>query len=221
MGAHQWISRIEALSAAGLERTPRRLLGCKGTTAMTADGPKLILCYHDYLGLAADPGLVSAMVEAAAAVGVGSGASRAVSGSHALHDALERRCAELLGTDAAVLFPSGYQANVGALSALVDTGDAVFSDALNHASIIDGCRLSRAAVHVYRHADAGDLERLLAETRCKGLKLVVTEAVFSMDGDRAPLAAICDTARRHRAEVVVDQAHALRLLGPGRRGHAR
>jgi 8-amino-7-oxononanoate synthase len=220
MGAHPWIERIEELTTAGLERTPRRLLGATGTKAESADGPKLLFCSNDYLGLAADPRLVAAVTGAVAACGVGSGGSRAVSGNPALHEALERRCAAFLGTDAAVLFPSGYQANVGALSSLVDAGDAVFSDARNHASIIDGCRLSRASVHVYRHADAAHLERLLGEVRTPGLKLVVTEAVFSMDGDKAPLAEICRAARRHGAEVYVDEAHAFGVLGLGGRGLA-
>jgi 8-amino-7-oxononanoate synthase len=220
MGAHPWNERIERLSAAGLERSARSLLGPVGPSIASAEGPKLLFCSNDYLGLAADPRLISAAIGAAASHGVGSGASRAVSGNHALHDALERRAAAFLGTPAAVLFPSGYHANVGALSSLVEEGDAVFSDARNHASIIDGCRLSRAAVHVYEHADADDLARLLAATPSAGLKLVVTEAVFSMDGDLAPLAEICGAARRGGAEVYVDEAHALGVLGPGGRGLA-
>jgi len=220
MVAHPWIERIERLSAAGLERSPRCVLGAVGPSIATADGTKLLFCSNDYLGLAADQRLISAAIEAAAAHGVGAGASRAVSGNHALHEALERRAAAFFETQAAVLFPSGYQANVGALSSLVDKGDAVFSDARNHASIIDGCRLSRAAVHVYKHADAGDLARLLDETRTAGLKLVVTEAVFSMDGDKAPLGQICSAAHSRGAVVYVDEAHALGVLGSGGRGLA-
>lgn len=220
MCAHPWNERVERLSAEGLERTPRLVLGATGTEVATADGTKLLFCSNDYLGLAADPRLAAAASAAAFELGVGSGGSRAVSGNHAPHDALERRCAGFMGTDAAVLFPSGYQANVGALSSLVDAGDAVFSDARNHASIIDGCRLSRAAVRVYRHGDAAELARLLDETRVPGLKLVVTEAVFSMDGDAAPLEEISRAARRAGAELYVDEAHAFGVMGPGGRGLA-
>jgi 8-amino-7-oxononanoate synthase len=220
MVAHPWEERIATLAAAGLERSPRAVQGAIGPAIESADGSKLLFCSNDYLGLAADPRLVAAAAAAAAGCGVGAGASRAVSGNNALHEALERRAAAFVDAPAAVLFPSGYQANVGALPALLDAGDVVFSDALNHASIIDGCRLSRADVRVYAHADAGDLARLLAAAPAAGLKLVVTEAVFSMDGDRAPLAAICRAARSAGADVYVDEAHALGVLGPGGRGLA-
>jgi 8-amino-7-oxononanoate synthase len=213
-----WKARVDALAAAGLERTMRRVSGPAGPIVATPDGDKLLFCSNNYLGLAADPRLVRAMTEAARDLGAGVCSSRLVSGNGDLHDAVERRAAALLGAEAAVAFTSGFQANLGAITSLVEAGDAVFSDALNHASIVDGCRLSRAEIGAYRHADAAHLEQLLAESRAPGVKLVITEAVFSMDGDEAPLRAICSAARRHGAAVYVDEAHALGVLGPGGRG---
>jgi 8-amino-7-oxononanoate synthase len=213
-----WQARADALAAAGLERTMRRVSGPAGPIVRTPDGDKLLFCSNNYLGLAADPRLVDAMTAAARDLGAGICSSRLVSGNGDLHDAVERRAAALLGAEAAVAFVSGFQANLGAITSLVEPGDAVFSDALNHASIVDGCRLSRADVRVYRHADAAHLEELLSGSRAPGVKLVITEAVFSMDGDAAPLEAICRAARSHGAAVYVDEAHALGVLGPGGRG---
>lgn len=215
-----WRSRADALAEAGLERTMRRVSGPAGPVVRTPDGEKLLFCSNNYLGLAADPRLVRAMAGAARDLGAGICSSRLVSGNGELHDAVERRAAAFLRAGAAVAFTSGFQANLGAITSLAEEGDAVFSDALNHASIVDACRLSRADVAVYRHADAAHLGELLAASSAPGVRLVVTEAVFSMDGDEAPLAAICDVAQRHGAAVYVDEAHALGVLGPGGRGLA-
>ncbi|HVS17029.1 MAG TPA: aminotransferase class I/II-fold pyridoxal phosphate-dependent enzyme, partial [Planctomycetota bacterium] len=168
---------------------------------------------NDVLGLARDPALVDA-ARAALAHGAGGRASRLLGGGSPLDREVEFAAAEWLGAEEALLFPSGYHANLGVLAALVRPGDVVLSDELNHASLIDGLRLARARVVRYRHADAEDLERQLAALGRGGAELVVTESVFSMDGDLAPLGAIADACARFRAGLVVDEAHAVGLLGP-------
>jgi 8-amino-7-oxononanoate synthase len=170
------------------------------------------MCSNNYLGLATHPAVCEASRQAATNFGAGAGASRLISGSMRLHHTLEERLAVFKGTEAALLFNSGYHANIGTITALVGRDDAVFSDALNHASIIDGCRLSGARVCVYPHKDASALEELLAGTAARR-RLVVTDSIFSMDGDVAPLAAICDVADRHGAMVMVDEAHATGVVG--------
>lgn len=173
----------------------------------------LLLCSNDYLGLANHPALRRAAQEAVERYGVGSGASRLVSGSMTLHAQLEHRIAEFKGAEAALLFNSGYAANTGIIPAIMGEGDVIFSDSLNHASIIDGCRLSRAQPAVYRHKDMDHLETLLREHRRHRRKLIVTDGVFSMDGDIAPLPDIVSLAEQHDAIVLVDDAHATGVLG--------
>ncbi|GIW44240.1 MAG: 8-amino-7-oxononanoate synthase [Candidatus Binatia bacterium] len=173
----------------------------------------LLLCSNNYLGLAHHPELVAAAAEAAARWGVGAGASRLISGSLAVHEELEQELARWKRTEAAILFTSGYHANVGTIATLVGEGDAIFSDALNHASIIDGCRLSRARVVVYPHADMDALADALARVPARH-RLIVTDSIFSMDGDAAPLEALCEVAQRYDAWVMVDEAHATGVLGP-------
>ncbi len=203
---------LEQIRAAGLWRELRRIEGAVDRW-VTIDGRRaLLLCSNNYLGLANHPVLAEAAARAAREYGVGAGASRLISGSLALHAALEERLAALEGTEAALLFPSGYHANIGVITTLVGRGDAVFSDALNHASIIDGCRLSGAAVHVYPHRDAATLAHAVAASSARR-RLIVTDSVFSMDGDHAPLAAICDIAEAHGAMVMVDEAHATGVFG--------
>jgi 8-amino-7-oxononanoate synthase len=171
------------------------------------------LCSNDYLGLAADPRLRDAAVGATARLGAGAGAARLVAGDMDLHHQLESRLARMKGTGAALLFSSGYHVNAGVVGALVGPGDAVFSDEWNHASIIDGCRLSRAAVQVYRHRDVDGLAALLASSRARR-RLVVTDAVFGMDGDAAPLGEIVELCERHGAMLHLDEAHSTGILGP-------
>jgi glycine C-acetyltransferase/8-amino-7-oxononanoate synthase len=185
---------------------------------VTLDGRRvLLLCSNNYLGLADHPRLREAAAEAALRWGAGAGASRLVSGNMTLHRRLEERLAAFEGTEACVLFGSGYLANAGIVSALARAGDVVCSDALNHASIVDGCRLARAETFVYRHCDVEHLAWGLE--RAAGRRaLIVTDSVFSMDGDVAPLAQIVALARRHGARVVVDEAHGTGALGPGGRG---
>lgn len=205
---------LAGIRAAGRWRELRRIEGPVDTW-VTIDGMRVLaLCSNNYLGLANHPGLAAAAARAAETYGVGAGASRLISGSLAIHRDLETRLARFEHTEAAVLFPTGYHANVGAITALVGRGDAVFSDQLNHASIIDGCRLSGAEVHVYPHADAGALDALLATRSTARRRLVVTDSVFSMDGDHAPLREICRVAAAHDAMVMVDEAHATGVEGP-------
>lgn len=176
----------------------------------------LHLCSNSYLGLASHDDVVAAAAAAAASHGTGTGSARLVTGAQQPHRALERDLAAWKGTDDALLFSSGYLANLGVLQALAGPGDTIVSDELNHASIVDGCRLSRAEVRVFRHGDAEHAAALLADA--PGRRVLVTDGVFSMDGDTAPLSALCDVAERHGAAVVVDDAHGSGVLGPDGRG---
>ncbi len=180
-------------------------------------------CSNDYLGLASSQQITTRAASFPEAHGPsGAGAARLVAGDLALHHRLEARLARFKQAPAALLFSSGYQANVGAISALAGPSDAIYSDALNHASIIDGCRLSGARVNRYRHADPDHLGRLLATApRLYRRRVIITDAVFGMDGDLAPLAAIADLARKHDALLLVDEAHATGVRGPRGRGLVR
>ncbi len=181
---------------------------------VVVDGRSVLqLCSNDYLGLAAHPAVTRAAADAALAYGAGAGSARLIAGTSAPHAALERDLARLKGTGAALALSSGYHANTGVLPILAEAGDVVFSDELNHASLIDGCRLSRAAVRVYRHADPEHLDRLLGDAGGFRHRLIVTETVFGMDGDLAPLADLVSLARRHDAWLVVDEAHATGVFG--------
>ena len=185
---------------------------------MLLDGqPVLLLCSNNYLGLADHPRLRRAAADAALSLGTSAGASRLLSGSMSIHFELEERLAAFKGTEAALLFGSGYLANTGTIAALARQGEVVCSDELNHASIIDGCRLAGAETFVYRHADAEHLEWGLRRAAGRA-SLIVTDGVFSMDGDVAPLSELSDLARRHRCRLMVDEAHATGCLGPGGRG---
>lgn len=185
---------------------------------VVADGePYLSFCSNDYLGLAADPRLIAALQDGARRYGVGSGASHLVSGHSAAHEQLENALAAFAHKPGALLFSTGYLANLGAVQALVGRGDTVFADRLNHASLNDAMLLSRAEAKRYRHNDLGQLERLLAETR-RGRKLVVTDAVFSMDGDLAPLPELLALCERFDAWLLVDDAHGFGVLGEEGRG---
>ncbi|MGD9764308.1 MAG: 8-amino-7-oxononanoate synthase [Candidatus Binatia bacterium] len=203
---------LQQLARAGLRRALRPVDGPQDARILIDGRAVLSLCSNNYLGLANHPEVIEAAVAAARAYGIGAGASRLISGSMRIHHELEERLAALKRAEAALLFTSGYQANVGVITALVGPGDAVFSDALNHASLVDGCRLSRASVQVYAHAEAAALEERLRETPARR-RLIVTDSIFSMDGDRAPLAAICELAERYDAMVMVDEAHATGAIG--------
>jgi 8-amino-7-oxononanoate synthase len=174
---------------------------------------------NDYLGLAADPRLAAAAKAAIDGGGWGAGASPLVTGRSDLHAQLERKLAEFEGTEAALLFPSGYAANVGTITALVGKGDAIYSDELNHASIIDGCRLSGATIHVYRHCEVAHLVELLQTCEPFRRRLIVTDSLFSMHGDFAPLPDIVSLAQRFNAMLMVDEAHATGVMGLRGRGY--
>jgi 8-amino-7-oxononanoate synthase len=211
-------NKLEGLKRRGRYRSLSLISGAQ-TAAVTLDGKQVVqLSSNNYLDLASHPALKRAAAEALELYGCGAGASRLISGTMELHTALERKLAELKGTEAALVFSSGYHANTGIISALVGPGDTIFSDALNHASIIDGCRLSRADVRVFRHRDTRHLEELLVSAPPTGRRLIVTDTVFSMDGDLAPLNAVVALARRHRAWVMVDEAHATGVFGPSGAG---
>jgi 8-amino-7-oxononanoate synthase len=175
---------------------------------------------NDYLGLAGDPRLIAAAHEAALREGWGAGASPLVTGHSRSHRELEERLAQFLKTEAALVFPSGFAANSGTVAALVGRGDVVLADQKNHASLIDGCRLSRADVQVYPHRDMARLAELLRESAGFRRRLIVTDTLFSMDGDLAPLADLVELAVQHRAMLMIDEAHAIGVFGAGGRGVA-
>jgi glycine C-acetyltransferase/8-amino-7-oxononanoate synthase len=213
--------RLQELERLGLARRLRLVSGPQGPTVLIDGKPVLLLCSNNYLGLADHPRVREAAAEAAMRWGVGAGASRLVSGTMTIHRRLEERLANFKGSEACLLFGSGYLANIGVIGALAGRGDTIFSDELNHASIVDGCRLSRAEVIVYRHRDVEHLDwsiRRHGGRDGSARRLIVTDSVFSMDGDIAPLAAIAELADMHDARVVVDEAHATGNLGPGGRG---
>ena len=211
-------AELQELKRQGLYRRLRRVEGEQGPT-LNLDGQEVLnFSSNNYLGLANHPALRAAAKEAIERYGCGSGASRLISGNMTLHEELEAKIAALKGTEAALVFNSGYQANIGVLSALAGEGDVILSDALNHASIVDGCRLSRATVVVYPHCDLGVLEDGLKNASARIRKLIVTETLFSMDGDEAPLAEIVNLAERYGAMVMVDEAHATGVFGPNGAG---
>ncbi|MCF6284406.1 MAG: 8-amino-7-oxononanoate synthase [Candidatus Hydrogenedentes bacterium] len=226
---HRYESELEKIRQASRWRFLRAWDGAGGV--FTQGGT----CYlnfssNDYLNLSGDPALKAAVVDAVAEQGCGATASRLMSGNLTIHEALERALADLTGQERALVFPSGYQANVGVLTSLAGPDDMIFSDALNHASIIDGARLSKASIQVYRHNDVAHLESLL---RSIGLRravagvspvhssspaqhrIIVTDSVFSMDGDLAPLKELAALAARYDAVLVVDEAHAIGIWGEG------
>ncbi len=211
-------AELEKLKAQGLYRKLRLVEGAQGPTFILNGREVLNFCSNNYLGLADHPALAAAAKQAIDRYGCGSGASRMISGNMELHEALENKIAALKGTEAALVFNSGFQANVGVISTLVNEGDVVFSDALNHASVIDGCRLSRARTVIYPHFGLAYLEEELKKAPAGSRKLIVTETLFSMDGDEAPLGEIVDLAERHGALVMVDEAHATGVFGPNGAG---
>jgi len=211
---------LAELKQQGLYRKLRHIAGQQGPTLVVDGREVLNFSSNNYLGLADHPALREAAKEAIDRYGCGSGASRLISGNMTLHEELEAKIAALKGTEAALVFNSGYQANIGILSSLVGEGDMILSDSLNHASIIDGCRLSRAKIVVYPHCDVAQLEDALRKSPAAARKLIVTETLFSMDGDEAPVAEIVNLAERYGAMVMVDEAHATGVFGPNGAGVA-
>ena len=216
-----WINpELDKLKQQGLERFRSKREGMT-SPVIEIEGRKLVhFGSNDYLGLAADPRVLQAVVAAVTDAGWGSGASPLVSGYCGQHAELERRLAAFEGTEAALVFSSGFAANSGTIAALVGPGDVVFTDRKNHASLLDGCRLSRADVRAYPHRDWGGLARLLERRRDCRRRLIVTDSLFSMDGDLSPLAELADLADRYEAMLMIDEAHATGVFGPGGRGVA-
>jgi 8-amino-7-oxononanoate synthase len=213
MTARSIFDELQAIKEAALYRRLRRVENDQGPT-LVLDGREVInFSSNNYLGIANHPALATAAKEAIERYGCGSGASRLISGNMTLHEELENQLATFKGTEAALVLNSGFQANTGILSTLTGEGDAIFSDALNHASIIDGCRLSRAKTIVYSHGDLDQLEDGLKQLTNARRKLIVTESIFSMDGDEAPLFAIVELAEKYDAMVMVDEAHATGIFG--------
>ncbi|MCU1352756.1 MAG: 7-keto-8-aminopelargonate synthetase-like enzyme, partial [Acidimicrobiales bacterium] len=204
-----WVAqRLDAIRAAGRWRAARELDAFGPTGTMTADGRRVVsFASNDYLGLTAHPAVIAAAHAALDRWGAGSGASRIVTGARPVHAELEAELADWKHSERAVLFPTGYAANLGVLTTFGAAGVRIVSDEVNHASIIDGARLARADVAIYPHGDVEALDRLLADT--PGRSLVVTDTVFSMDGDIAPIADIAAACRRHGALLVLDEAHAV------------
>jgi len=215
-----WTRHLEHLDQTDMRRRLRTLSGPQGAHVGLDGRDVLMLCSNNYLGLANHPALIEAACRATIDYGVGSSGSRLLSGSMTLHAAFEERLAAFKQTPAALLFNSGYAANTGIISGLFTADDVIFSDALNHASIIDGCRLSTAKTLVYPHGDVAALAGLMAKERPqrKGRWLIVTDGVFSMDGDIAPLAALCDLKEAEDALLLVDDAHGTGVLGATGRG---
>jgi glycine C-acetyltransferase len=211
-------AELEAIREAGLWKAERVLEGPQGARVAVAGREVLNFCANNYLGLAAEPTLVRAAQDGLARWGLGLASVRFICGTQTIHTELEAAVARFLGTEDAILYTSCFDANGGLFETLLGEQDAVISDALNHASIIDGIRLCRAARHRYAHADMGELERRLKETEGARTRLIATDGVFSMDGDVAPLLEICDLAERYRALVMVDDSHATGFFGPTGRG---
>jgi glycine C-acetyltransferase/8-amino-7-oxononanoate synthase len=209
--------RLQELRGRGLHRRLRLVEGPQGPQVLLHGKPVLLLCSNNYLGLAGHPLVREAAAQAAMRWGAGAGASRLISGTMEPHVELEAGLAEFKGYESALLFGSGYLANTGTIAALAGRGEVVFSDELNHASIVDGCRLSRAETFVFRH---GDLDHLAWGLRGAGERasLIVTDGLFSMDGDLAPIQELHALARRHGCRLMVDEAHATGAIGPHGRG---
>ena len=211
-------AELEALAAADRRRSLPEAAGSSRVHPQVGGKAMVSLCSNDYLGLASHPALAEAAAESAARDGFGASASRLVAGDLPAHRALEAALAGFLDRPSALVFPTGYQTNLGVLTTLASREDLIVSDELNHASLVDGCRLSRARVEIYPHADAAAARRLLDAGGSSRRRLLVTESLFSMDGDAAPLGALAEAATATDSILVVDEAHAFGVLGPGGRG---
>lgn len=211
---------LACIRESGLYRS-LRLVESAQSGRVKMDGKEtILLCSNNYLGLAEHPALKEASIRAVAIYGSGSGASRLVSGNMSLHEELERRLAVFKDCDAAVLFNCGYSANLGILSAVAGRGDTIYSDRLNHASIVDGALLSRSKLVRYPHGDLHALEKLLDKHQGGGRHLIVTDGIFSMDGDIAPLKQLVELKKKFKAVLMIDDAHGTGVLGAGGRGSA-
>jgi len=211
-------SRLSTITEAGLLRALKVLESAKGVKARIGGKPLTLFCTNDYLGLSHHPRVTEAAKVAMDDIGFGAGSAPLISGHTIYHRRLEEELAVFKGAEAALLFGSGYLANTGIIPAIASEGDVIFSDSLNHASIIDGCRLSRAETKIYKHCDVSSLEALLKQFGGYNRRFIVTEGVFSMDGDIAPLPEILTLANEYGATVMLDDAHATGTIGASGRG---
>ena len=222
MASLPWSKALAATLAerqsAGRYRRLRARSGEQGVSVIIDGKEMLSFCSNDYLGLAAHPTIKKAFINAAETEGVGSGAAHLLSGHSYYHQQLEEALADFMGQESVLLFSSGYQANLGVIDGLMSRGDVVIQDKLNHASLLDGSRLSAAKSWRYHHADMGSLQRRLRQTKDSDCRLVVTDGVFSMDGDLAPLQPLIQLTQTHQAALMVDDAHAIGVLGKHGRG---
>lgn len=220
---HYLCSSLEDLKGKHLYRELQPLLWSQPGSGrwLEVDGKRFLnLCSNNYLGLSFHPQIIEAAQQSLQLYGCGSGASRLICGDLSLNEKLEKRLAFFKGQEAALIFNSGYNANLGVISALAKPEDVIFSDELNHASIIDGCRLSRARVVVFPHKDTEALEKKLKKSSSDGRRFIATDAVFSMDGDLAPLPELVMLAERYDCTLIIDEAHATGTIGPGGKGLA-
>jgi 8-amino-7-oxononanoate synthase len=213
-------AELERLGQDGLRRSLRVIESAQAGRVMYEGRDVIMLSSNNYLGLAAHPRVKQAAIAATERYGVGSGASRLVAGNLEPVRQLEANLARLKGAEAALVFGSGYLANLGTITALMGPGDTIFSDELNHASLIDGCRLAKADLRIYRHCDLRHLRDLLEGSVNARRRLIVTDSIFSMDGDFAPLREIVELARRFNAAIMIDEAHAVGVIGPNGAGLA-
>jgi len=212
-------TQLEDLEQQGLRLRIRTLEDTQGARCRFDGRDVINLASNNYLGLCGDPRMREAAARAAEEFGAGSGAVRSIAGTMSLHRELERRFAAFKGAEAALMFPSGFAANAGTVAAILTREDVIVSDELNHASIIDGARLSRAEIKVFPHRDVEAADKLLAETKGEGRnQLLITDGVFSMDGDIAPLPGLVEAAERHSAIMMIDDAHASGVLGENGKG---
>ena len=220
MGALDYLrDHLDELQQAGTALHPRTLEGAQGARARFDGRDVINLASNNYLGLAAHPRMREAASKAASELGAGSGAVRTIAGTMSLHVELERRFAAFKGAEASIMFQSGFTANSGTVAAILTKEDVIVSDQLNHASIIDGARLSRAEIKVFPHKDVKAADQLLAETKAPGRQqLLITDGVFSMDGDIAPLPDLVGVAKKHGAIMMIDDAHASGVLGKNGKG---
>ena len=213
-----WLEEeLKTIQDSGLYKGEKEITTAQGSRIETADGEIINFCANNYLGLANHPDVVQA-VDGMQTHGYGMSSVRFICGTQDIHKALERRISSFLGTEDTILYSSCFDANAGLFETLLTPEDAIFSDALNHASIIDGIRLCKAQRNVYKHSDMADLESKLKAADAVRFKLISTDGVFSMQGDLAQLDAICDLADRYDAMVMVDDSHATGFLGPTGRG---
>jgi len=208
-----WNQELSLLKAEGLHRELRRLESAQSPRVIIDNREVIMLASNNYLGLSTEQGIKEAVIRVIQKYGTGSGGSRLTTGNYDLHEQLERELADFKKTEDALVFNTGYMANVGVLTTVVGAEDVIICDKLNHASIIDGCRLSKAKLLVYKHGDLARLEKILKRASKYRRRLIVTDGVFSMDGDLAPLPEIVELAEKYQALVMVDDAHGTGVLG--------